>query len=291
VRNSSSKGNLPLGLFMLTKPRLTLFSVMTAMVAYAVATGKSFAWFDMLHLFIGAYLVGGACAALNMHAEQEHDSIMNRTKNRPIPSGTVSTKVAMFFGYGIWVLGSAILYSHFNLLTALIGAATVVSYVWVYTPLKRKSTLNTLVGCLPGALPLALGWAASGVEFTFEAWSLFAILFLWQMPHFLSLAWVYRNDYQKAGYKMLPSIDPTGKKTGLQILLYTALLLVISLMPYFLKFNGKIYLIISAITGVLFIKLCFDFYKNGTGATAQKLFRFSLIYLPIIYSLILLDLR
>jgi protoheme IX farnesyltransferase len=277
------------GFFYLTKPRLTLLSVITSLFGYSVALNKSFLWSDLVILFVGAYLIGGACGALNMNAEHEHDSLMNRTKGRPIPGGKISPTQAVAFGYTLWLLGVLIFILKFNLLSAIIGSLTVFTYVWIYTPLKRKSTFNTLFGCLPGALPIALGWTASNVQFNIEALILFGILFLWQMPHFLSLAWVYRIDYNKAGYAMLPSVDPTGKKTSYQILFYTIALSITSFAPSLLKFNGKIYLIISIFLSMIFVILSIAFYKERTNISAQKLFRFSLLYLPLIYIALLFD--
>ncbi|MEP7220278.1 MAG: heme o synthase, partial [Bacteroidota bacterium] len=191
----------------LTKPRLTLLSVLTTLAGFYVARQGPLDVMLLMHTLIGTFMVGGGCGALNMYVEREHDTLMRRTMNRPLPSGKLPPVEALVFGLLLTIGGTLYLWLMVNPLTAILGAVTVVSYVLFYTPMKRLSTLNTVIGGIPGALPPVMGWAAARGSLSPEAAVLFAILFFWQMPHFLARAWMYREDYARAGYKMLTVVD------------------------------------------------------------------------------------
>jgi protoheme IX farnesyltransferase len=273
----------------LTKPRLTMLSVLTTLAGFYMGTVGELEIMLLVHTLLGTLMVGGGCGALNMYVEREHDAMMRRTMTRPIVSGRISPIEALIFGLilaigGIIYLGIAV-----NPLTAILAAATVVSYVMLYTPMKRLSTLNTIVGGIPGALPPVMGWTAVQGSLGPEAVSLFGILFFWQMPHFLALAWMYRHDYERAGYKMLSVIDHDGSSTSRQILLYTAALLPVSLIPTTLMIAGNIYFIGALILGVAFLALCVMLAITRKNKHAKYIFYYSLLYLPVLLIIMVLD--
>jgi protoheme IX farnesyltransferase len=272
----------------LTKPRLTMLSVLTTLAGYYMATQGELEVMRLVHTLIGTFMVGGGCGALNMYVEREHDAQMRRTMTRPLPAGRLLPTEALIFGLVMAIGGIVYLSVATTLLAGVLAAATVISYVMFYTPLKRRSTLNTVVGAIPGALPPVIGWAALRGTLDPEAVVLFCILFFWQMPHFLALAWMYRNDYERAGYKMLTVVDPNGGSTSRQILLYTAALLPVSLIPTTQNLAGKPYFF-----GALFLGACFLAFGITLAVTrknkhAKYLFYYSLLYLPILLLLMAL---
>ncbi|MCE2503708.1 MAG: heme o synthase [Chlorobi bacterium] len=273
----------------LTKPRLTLLSVMTTLAGYYLGSRGTLSPMPLLHTLAGTFLVGGGCAVLNMVVEREQDGMMRRTANRPLPAGRISSQEAMILGIVLTVGGLVWLAFSANLLAAFIAAATFNIYVFLYTPLKEQTTLNTIVGAVPGALPPMIGWAAATGSLDIGALALFALVFFWQMPHFLSLAWVYRKDYARAGYKMLPNLDPKGDATSRQILLYAAVLLPISMIPTLVGISGPVYFFGAAILGLLFLWLSFRFALTRENRSAKHLFHFSLIYLPILLLAMAID--
>jgi protoheme IX farnesyltransferase len=273
----------------LTKPRLTMLSVLTTLAGFYVATTGELALMRLSHTLIGTFLVGGGCGALNMYVEREHDRKMRRTMNRPIPSGKVSAAEALAFGIALAVIGIGYLALTVNLLTALLAAATVASYIFWYTPMKRRSTLNTVIGGIPGAIPPVMGWAAVRGSLGPESLALFGVLFFWQMPHFLALAWMYRKDYERAGYKMLPVVDQTGSETSRQILLYTAALLPVSLIPTLTGVAGAVYFFGALLLGIGFLVYGGVLARSRQNAHAKWLFYYSLLYLPILFLVMALD--
>jgi len=273
----------------LTKPRLTLLSVLTTLAGYYVATTGELDVMRLVHTLIGTFLVGGGCGALNMYAEREFDLQMRRTANRPIPSGRISPTEALVFGISISLAGLLYLTLAVNLAAGLVAAATFVSYVFWYTPMKRRTTLNTVIGGIPGALPPVIGWVAVRGHFGPEAWILFAVLFFWQMPHFLALAWMYRKDYERAGYKMLPVVDPTCASTSRQILLYTTALLPVSLIPTLFGIAGAAYFIGALVLGVAFVFFAVRLAVHRQNLNAKWVFHYSLIYLPLLLLIMALD--
>jgi protoheme IX farnesyltransferase len=273
----------------LTKPRLTMLSVLTTLAGYWVGTRGDLDAMHVFHTLAGTFLVGGGCGALNMFVEREHDARMRRTMTRPLPAGRLRPAEVLLFGIAITVVGLAWLALSVNLLTAGLALATVVSYVLLYTPMKRLSTLNTVIGGIPGALPPVMGWAAARGTLGPEAIVLFGILFFWQMPHFLALAWMYRRDYERAGYKMLTVLDPDGASTSRQILLYTAGLLPISLIPTLFGIAGGFYFFGALAIGLGFIGLGALLAISRKNVHAKWLFYYSLLYLPVLLLAMVID--
>jgi protoheme IX farnesyltransferase len=232
----------------LTKPRLTFTSVLTALLGFVMGSA-AFDLAGFLHVLTGSFLIGGGANALNQYLERDVDARMKRTESRPIPSGKVSPAHALLFGSALSVSGLVYLFTLINFLTGLFGLTTLLGYTLVYTPLKKLTPLNTLVGAVMGALPILLGWAAAGAHFGPEAGSLFLILFLWQLPHFLAIAWIYREDYARGGLRMYPVSDRDGGATCLRIVIYSALLSFASLLPALLEMAGTIYLAGAALSG------------------------------------------
>lgn len=275
----------------LTKPRLTMLSVLTTLAGFYMATTGELALMLLVHTMLGTLLVGGGCGALNMFVEREHDTQMRRTMTRPIPAGRVTPNEALLLGLVMSIGGIIYLAVAVNLLTGILAAATVVSYVMFYTPMKRLSTLNTVVGGIPGALPPVMGWVAVKNGIGPEALVLFGILFCWQMPHFLALAWMYRNDYERAGYKMLTVVDPEGGSTSRQILIYTAALLPISLIPTLHGIAGGYYFYGALALGLLFLAIGMMLAFTRKNKHAKYLFYYSLLYLPLLLLVMALDRR
>jgi protoheme IX farnesyltransferase len=273
----------------LTKPRLTMLSALTTLAGFYVGTTGHLELPLLIHTLIGTFMVGGACGALNMYIEREHDAKMRRTMNRPIPSGKVTPSEAMAFGIALGIIGIGYLAVAVNVLTALLAVLTLVTYLFWYTPMKRRSTLNTVIGGIPGALPPVMGWAAVRGSLGPEALALFGVLFFWQMPHFLALAWMYRNDYERAGYKMLPGVDETGGVTFRQILLYTSALLPVSLVPTITGVAGAVYFFGALILGIIFLVQGIILARSHKNAHARTLFHYSLLYLPILLLVMALD--
>lgn len=273
----------------LTKPRLTMLSVLTTLAGYWVGTSGPLDLMHVVHTLAGTFLVGGGCGALNMYIEREYDARMRRTMTRPLPAGRLRPSEVLVFGLVISVLGLAWLAIAVNLLTAFLGLATLVSYVLLYTPMKRYSTLNTVVGAIPGALPPVMGWAAARGSLGPEAIVLFGILFFWQMPHFLALAWMYRRDYERAGYKMLTVLDPDGGSTSRQILLYTAALLPISLIPTLFGIAGAFYFFGALAIGLGFLGFGGLLAVSRKNVHAKWLFYYSLLYLPVLLLAMVID--
>jgi protoheme IX farnesyltransferase len=273
----------------LTKPRLTMLSVLTTLAGYWVGAIGPLDPMHIVNTLVGTFLVGGGCGALNMYVEREHDVLMRRTMTRPLPAGRLRPSDALIFGSVISIVGLAWLALTVNLLTAALGLATLVSYVFLYTPLKRRSTLNTVVGAIPGALPPVMGWAAARGALGPEAIVLFGILFFWQMPHFLALAWMYRRDYERAGYKMLTVLDPDGGSTSRQILLYTAALLPISLIPTLFGIAGGFYFFGALAIGLGFLAFGAVLAVSRKNVHAKWLFYYSLLYLPVLLLTMVID--
>jgi len=226
-------------------------------------------------------LAASGAAALNQVFEVELDARMRRTRNRPLPGRRMTLDEGLIIGITCSVGGTLWLSFATNLYAGMLSALTIVVYVFVYTPLKRVTTLNTIVGAIPGALPPVIGWTAARGQPSFESWILFAILFLWQMPHFLSISWLYREDYKQAGFVMLASFDPACQATGRQSLLYTMGLISVSFIPAMLELTSFWYLPIAAVMGGYFLLMAFRFAVSGTDQAARRLFVASIVYLPV----------
>jgi len=280
---------LILDLLALTKPELTLLSVVTALGGAYLASVTTTDPSVLLHTFLGTLLVGGGAGTLNQYLERNFDALMRRTENRPVPSGRVSERAALLFGLALSVGGVAQLALFTHPLAAYLAVATLVSYLLLYTPLKRVTPFATVVGGIPGALPPLIGWAAVSGELTMGAWSLFFILFFWQMPHFLSLGWMYRKDYARAEYRLLTVVDPTGEVASRQILIYSIALIPASVMPTMVGTLGLLYFVGALVLSVVLLQFAIRLYRDRINDTARKLFFGSLFYLSLLVGLMILD--
>lgn len=273
----------------LTKARLSSLVLMTTLVGFYIGFRGAMDYGLLFHTLLGTALVASGAAALNQLLEKDLDAKMRRTENRPLPSGQLQPETVLIFGGLASVLGLVYLAFAVNLLTSVLGAVTLTSYLFIYTPLKRITPLNTAIGAIPGALPPLMGWTAARNEVNADGWSLFAILFFWQLPHFLAIAWMYREDYAKAGFAMLPVVDPHGVRTGRQTVSHTLGLLSISLFPAVFGLVGWIYFVGAILLGVGFLCSAIRFSRTLTTACARQLFFVSIIYLPLLLGLMVLD--
>jgi protoheme IX farnesyltransferase len=266
----------------LTKPGITIMVAITAAVGFYVASHGAFDWKIFLHMVGGTLLSSAGAAAFNMLMERKLDAKMDRTKGRPLPAGRMAPSEAAVFGGVLCVAGLVWLAVAVNPLTAALSAATMVSYLALYTPLKTKSSVCTLVGAIPGALPPVMGWAAARGSVDTGAWVLFLVLFFWQLPHFLALAWMYREDYARAGFPMLPVEEPTGASTGRQVVLQTLALIVVSIIPYFFQMTGDAYPLAALVLGAGFLGFGVAFAADRSRNRASRLFLASITYLPLL---------
>jgi heme o synthase len=289
VREKSGWGVYAGYVLVLVKGRLTALVLLTTWVGFYVGSKGAVDFSLMLHTLIGTGLVAGGAAALNQLLEREHDAMMARTKDRPLPAGKLQPETVLIFGGISSGVGLIYLALGVNLLTSLIGAVTLISYVFIYTPLKRITTLNTVVGAIPGALPPLMGWTAARGEMSMGGWTLFAILFFWQLPHFLAIAWMYREEYAKAGFVMLPVLDPGGARTGRQAVSHTLGLLPVSLAPFLFQIAGVYYLAGAFVLGMVFIGFAMQFSRRMTCESARRLFYISILYLPLLLIMMVLD--
>jgi heme o synthase len=275
--------------FALTKPRIVLLVVLTAAVGFYAAAPGGVEALLFVHLLVGTALVAGGSGALNQVAESGSDALMRRTAGRPIPAGRVGRAASATFAIALGGVGTAYLFVFVNALTAGLAALTLVSYVLFYTPLKRVTTLNTLIGAVPGALPILGGWAATGRGVDVAAWALFLVMFLWQLPHFLALAWLYRDDYGRAGLRMLSVGDDDGHRTFGQALLYAAALLPVSLVPTLVGLSGAVYFLSAVLLGVWYALTALAAARSPTVPAARRLFLVSIAYLPGLLGILALD--
>lgn len=246
-------------------------------------------WLILFYLILGTWATSAGAAVLNQVMERRHDAKMARTKNRPLVMGKISPMNALVFGISLSLCGCVFLYYLINPLTAWISAATVLLYILIYTPSKRITTWNTIIGSIPGALPPVGGWVAATGSLAPPAWILFGILFCWQMPHFLAIAIIYAADYEKGGFKMLPSIYPESKRTSYVILFFTVALLVTSLGLYILKVGGILYAVGAALLGVAFFMVALKVIMESNKKNARRLMLASIIYLPLLLIIILIE--
>lgn len=275
----------------LTKPRITWLILMSTGVGYFFGLDRtaSLNWPLLIHTIVGTGLIASGTAALNQWWERESDKLMRRTAGRPLPMGLMTARRALWFGIALAVAGAAELWIWVNPLSSILGLFTLAAYLFVYTPMKSRTHLSTVVGALPGAVPPLMGYAASSGILTREAWSLFFILFIWQFPHFLAIAWMYRDDYARAGIRMLPVVEPDGQSTSRQIILYASTLIPISLFPFLFGMSGKIYLVGALILGFWFLYTGVRVAFDRTNVRARAVLLASVIYLPMIYGLMVLD--
>ncbi len=273
----------------LTKPRITFLVVLTAAAGFCMGSASGVDYPRLLNMAIGIALLASGLSALNQYLERHLDPLMRRTQDRPLPTGKLLPVEAALFGILLCVVATAYLAILINPLSALLGVATMFGYLFVYTPLKTKTTLSTVLGAFPGAMPPLIGWVAVRGQVTVEAWVLFSILFLWQFPHFLAIAWMYRDDYARAGIKMLPVVEPDGKVTGQQIISYTLLLIPVSLLPAATGLAGVVYLVGAAVLGLGFLYFSVRAALVRTTWQARRLLLASVIYLPILFGLMVLN--
>ncbi len=273
----------------LTKPRITFMVVLSALAGFCMASKSGINWIQFLHFALGVSLLSSGTSTLNQFLERESDKLMRRTMHRPLPAGRLSATAALVFGLLTVVLGEAYLALVVNPLTAWLGLAALVSYVLMYTPLKQRTTLCTAIGAFPGALPPLLGWAAASNEIALGGCVMFAILFLWQFPHFHAIAIMYAEDYARANIKMLPVVEPDLKSTSLQIIGYAALLMPISFLPFFLGMSGWVYLFAAILLGTGFLYISINTAYTKTKTDARTLLKTSVIYLPILYIVMVLN--
>jgi protoheme IX farnesyltransferase len=273
----------------LSKARLTCLVVLTTLVGFYVGFRGAMDYLLMLHTLLGTALVASGAAALNQLLERKYDGLMRRTEDRPLPSGRLEPDTVLIFGGLCSALGLIYLARAVNPLTSVLGAITLVSYLFIYTPLKRVTPLNTVIGAIPGALPPLMGWTAARNEINSEGWSLFAILFFWQLPHFLAIAWIYREDYARAGFAMLPLIDPGGERTARHAVSHTLGLLPISLFPFLFRLEGIFYLAGALVLSLAFLWQAVRFSRERSVPRARQLFYASILYLPLLLFLMAID--
>ena len=277
------------GYLELTKPEVTWLILMSTGAGFYLASEGSVNVSLLIHTVFGTGLVAAGAGTLNQLLERRSDAKMQRTERRPLPTGRIAPRSALVFGLTLAGAGIATLTSAVNVTAALLALGTLVSYLFFYTPLKSRTPLCTLVGAVPGAMPPVIGWAGARGELHPEAGILFLILFLWQFPHFLAIAWMYREDYARGGMLMLPVVDPEGKATGRQILLYTAALLPVSLFPTQLGLTGQLYLFGSMALGLVFLYYAAEMVRSRTRQGARRLLLASVGYLPLVFVLMVLD--
>jgi protoheme IX farnesyltransferase len=273
----------------LAKPRLNLLVVASAIAGYAMARGDTSNVGALLSTVVGTGLVAGGASALNQVLERDTDGMMRRTRLRPLPDGRLNSPEAVAFAAVLSLAGLLILAAGVNLLTSGVALATLGSYAAVYTPLKRRTSFATVIGAIPGALPPVIGWAAAENALSRGAWVLFGILFLWQLPHFLAIAWMYREDYARAGLPMLPVIEPDGRSTGRQAVIYTAALLPLALAPTMVGMSGTVYFAGALVMTLVFLAASFRFAATRAVRDARRLFFTSITYLPLLWALMILD--
>ena len=274
----------------LAKPRVAVLVLFTVGAGVLLAGGRDFPLLVLLHTVLGTALVAAGASALNQWLERDSDARMRRTEIRPLPSGRLQPAEVLVFGSLLGLIGVSYLALTLSHLTAaLVATVTFLLYVAVYTPLKRRTPLNTLIGAVPGALPPIIGWCAVRGEITHEAALLFLILFLWQVPHFLAIAWIYREEYARAGLRMLPVVDSDGRRTAQNMILYCLALLAVSLQPVLLGEAGLLYLGGAVLLGLTFLATAVGFQRWRSHCQARRVLRASLIYLPGLLALLLLD--
>jgi protoheme IX farnesyltransferase len=274
----------------LTKPRIALMVLFTVVIGAVLATGGRVDLLLLAHTVLGTALVAAGASTLNMYLERRADARMRRTEGRPLPAGRLRPAEALLFGSALGVGGTVYLWAALpQPWAALVAAVTFVTYVFVYTPLKRVTPLNTLVGAVPGALPPLIGWTAAGGTLDIEAAGLFLIVFFWQVPHFLAIAWIHREDYARGGFLMLPVVDRDGSVTARNMAVYCLALVPASLLPALSGRVGLVYVLVAPLLGLAFFASTLGFLRGATTASARRVLRGSLLYLPAVLALLLID--
>jgi protoheme IX farnesyltransferase len=274
----------------LTKARIGLFVVISTLVGYVAGVGETLDVLRLIHTLLATFLVGSGASALNQYLECEFDARMQRTADRPLPAGRLHPDQAYLCG--LLMLGGGIVYlvGWVNWLTAGVAALTGVIYLLFYTPLKRRTTQNTVIGAVAGALPPVGGWTAARGDLGIEALILFAIVFVWQFPHFYAIAWMYRDDYARAGYQMMSLGDSDGDRTANRVLLYSLALLPIGLMPTLAGMTGATYFYTAFVMGGVIIGAAYAFFRTRSDQQARRLMHTTLVYLPTLWVVLIFDL-
>ena len=275
----------------LTKPRITILILISTALGYYLAESEMINYLNFFYTILGTAILSGGAGTINHCIEKDLDMLMDRTKSRPIPAGLISIKTALSFGLAQSIIGFAILWVLVNQLTAILGLATIVLYLFVYTPLKKITWLNTTVGAIPGAMPALGGWAASANQLSPNAWILFAILFLWQHPHFYAIAIMCKDDYERAGFKMLPVIEKENHITNRQIIWHAFLLIPVSLYFVVTGALGIFYFWGALLLGIVYLASGIPLLKESSIKNAKLLLRTSVVYLPLLLIIILIDLN
>jgi protoheme IX farnesyltransferase len=275
----------------LTKPRITCFILMSTAIGFVCGmnAGGPWTWVTLVHTLVGTALIASGTAALNQWYEREADAKMDRTSARPIPSGRVTAPHALEFGIFLSIAGFLDLWLGANLLTGLLGLFTLASYLFLYTPMKQRSSHSTTIGAIPGAMPPLIGFAAASGTLNWNAWILYAILFLWQFPHFYAIAWMYRADYARAGIRMLPVVEPNGESTARRMLWFSLALLPISVLPKFFAMAGNFYLTGAVVLGLIYAYASLRSVFDCSVIRARQVLLASVLYLPFLYGLLVLD--
>jgi protoheme IX farnesyltransferase len=285
----SSRSGLIRDLVELVKARLTLLVLITTAVGFYLGAEGPVNFAALLHTVFGTAAAAAGAAALNQWWEHNLDALMQRTRSRPVPAGRMRPRDAVILGSALSIFGVAYLAFVCNALSAALAAITIIIYIFAYTPLKRVSTFNTALGAVPGALPPMIGWAAARGTLNAGAWMLFAILFFWQLPHFFAIAWMYRDDYARAGFQMISSDDRTGERSASQSVFFCMLLFIVAGLPAFLGIATVFYLLAELILGAVFVAVAMRFLKTRARADARRLFITSIIYLPLLLGALVLS--
>ena len=273
----------------LTKPDVSFLVLMTTAAGYYMGARGPVNWLHMIHTVFATMLIAAGTAALNHYIERDSDRYMRRTASRPLPSGVLQPREALAFGVVLSIIGAADLYFVAGLTACLLGVGTSLSYLLAYTPLKKRTVWATFVGAFPGAIPPMIGWVAASGSLGLGAWLLFAILFVWQFPHFHAIAWMYREDYARAGILMLPVVDREGKRTFRQIILYAAALVGVSLLPALLGLAGVVYFFGALVTSTAMVQVCLWAASNKTNVRAKWLMHATVIHIPLLLGLMIYD--
>lgn len=276
-------------LFKLTKPKLLSLVLFTTMAGFCTAIPGRIPILPLLNALVGTALIAAGATALNMYRERDLDALMKRTALRPLAAGRLPSGQALLFAVGLSASGFAYLYTRVNSLTALLAALVFASYLFLYTPLKTRTWLSAFVGAVPGALPAVMGWTAATGNVSSGAWTLFAVVFLWQLPHFCSIGWLHREDYANAGLPVISVVDVDGRKTSRLAVSFVAILFGFTLLPFFQGFAGRIYLAGAVILGATFLGFTLHFAHLRNAGTARSLFLASAIYLPFLFLFLVFD--
>ncbi len=272
-----------------TKPRISGMAAMTTAGGFYLGTVGSVDWVALLNTAVATFILSGGACTMNEYLERDRDALMDRTRSRPLPAGRMEPQAAFFQGMAMAALGILYLAFAVNPVAAAVGALAFVSYVLMYTPLKPVTTLCTVVGAVPGALPPVIGWAGARAEVGFGAVVLFAIMFLWQLPHSLAIGWMYRDDYRKGGFRLLTLLDESGRVVARQAVIYLVALLFASFMPYWIGMAGGLYLVVAFLLGSAFLALGVAWFVRVERVRARRTFFMSLLYLLALFAVLMVD--